>query len=105
MFKLIVLPMTILVLTAGSAFAGQSNHGSSPELAMIDLDDTHHAADWGVRKIQVGSRKKVKRGKSERRSKTVRRSTASGQRNFAVPGGFRLRRGGFNDDHTPGNGQ
>ena len=93
MLRTFVLPATIGLLAFATAQAGQSNHEAGAGAPGI-------SASWNVKRLQVGSRKKARRGnKAVRKTKT---RTSTRQQNFAVPGGFRLRRGGFNDDHSPG---
>ena len=101
MMKTILLTAMGLSLMAVPLHAGQGNLA----MATADASKSYSLAGWGVKKLRVGTRKKVKRTKSARRSKKVRHSSTLHRQNFAAPGGFRLRRGGFNDDHTPGNGR
>ncbi len=101
MLKTILLPAMSLALMFGPANVDQA----TTAVSATGEGGSYNAADWGVTKLQVGTRKKTKRSKRVRRSKPVSHSSTLRRQNFAAPGGFSLRRGGFNDDHTPGNGQ
>ncbi|MEM7429339.1 MAG: hypothetical protein AAF441_24930, partial [Pseudomonadota bacterium] len=101
MIKTVLIPAIGLAMMTSVAAADETGNAAQSVLFAGDPQSGYSAADWGVTKLRAGSRKNVRRGKKVRRSKKVRQRRALRPHNFAVPGGFRLRRGGFNDDHTP----
>lgn len=101
MLKTTLLSIASLSLMMGIAHADQSLITPTTAQSNPALSGSYVAANWGVKKVQVGTRKSVKKRKRVQRRK-FRRAQKVRQHNFAVPGGFRLRRGGFNDDFSPG---